>query len=135
MINRQDKRHNARVLALTNLFCYMFAEEDEVYPTVLFKEEVGNFDYDSPLYYDIYNGVKEHIEEIDQIITKHAPDWPISNISKVDLTILRIAIFEMFIQKNNESSIIVDEAVELAKEFGNDSSSKFVHGVLGAIKS
>lgn len=135
MINRQDKRHNARVLALTNLFCYMFAEEDEVFPTVLFKEEVGNFEYDDTLYYEIYNGVRENIDEIDNLISKHAPDWPISNISKVDLSILRIAIFEMFIHKNVESSIIVDEAVELAKEFGNDTSSKFVHGVLGAIKS
>lgn len=135
MINRQDKRHNARVLALTNLFCYMFAEEDELFPTVLFKEEIGNFDFENGLYYDIYNGVRENIEEIDEIISKHAPDWPIGNISKIDLTILRIAIFEMFIQKNVESSIVVDEAVELAKEFGNDTSSKFVHGVLGAIKS
>lgn len=135
MINRQDNRHNARVLALTNLFCFMFAEEEEIYSTILYKEEVGNIDYDSDLYYKLYNGVKESVEELDEQISEHAKDWPIKNISKIDLIILRIAIFELLIDKTNEPSIIIDEAVELAKEFGNDNSSKFIHGVLGSVIS
>ena len=75
------------------------------------------------------------MEEIDEKITEVATDWPIKNISKVDLIILRIAIFELIFDKSNEHSIIIDEAVELAKEFGNDNSSKFIHGVLGAVIS
>jgi len=135
MINRQDNRHNARVLALTNLFCFMFADEEELYSTLLYKEEAGNIDYDNNLYHKIYNGVKDNLEEIDEKITEVATDWPIKNISKVDLIILRIAIFELIFDKSNEHSIIIDEAVELAKEFGNDNSSKFIHGVLGAVIS
>jgi N utilization substance protein B len=113
----------------------MFAEEEEIYSTILYKEEVGNIDYDSDLYYKLYNGVKENIEEIDDQIKEYAKDWPIKNISKIDLIILRIAIFELLVDKSNEPSIIIDEAVELAKEFGNDNSSKFIHGVLGSVIS
>lgn len=135
MINRQDTRHNARVLALSNLFCFMFADEEELYSTLLFKEEAGTFNYDVDLYYRIYNGVKDNLEEIDEKIEANATDWPIKNIAKVDLIILRIAIYELVFENSKQTSIIIDEAVELAKEFGNDNSSKFIHGVLGAVIS
>ncbi len=135
MINRQDIRHNSRVLALSNLFCHMFAEEEEIYSTLLYKDEVGSFNYDNDLYYKIFNGVINNQPEIDSYITAHAPEWPINNIPKIDLIILRIAIFELMIDKTQEKSIIIDEAVELAKEFGSDTSSKFVHGVLGSVLS
>ncbi len=135
MINRQDIRHNSRVLALSNLFCHMFAEEEEIYSTLLYKDEVGSFNYDNDLYYKIFNGVINNQPEIDSHISAHAPEWPINNIPKIDLIILRIAIFELMIDKTQEKSIIIDEAVELAKEFGSDTSSKFVHGVLGSILS
>ena len=135
MINRQDIRHNSRVLSLSNLFCHMFAEEEEIYSTLLYKDEVGSFNYDNDLYYKIFNGVVENQPEIDSYISKNAPEWPINNIPKIDLIILRIAIFELMIDKTQEKSIIIDEAVELAKEFGSDTSSKFVHGVIGSILS
>jgi N utilization substance protein B len=135
MINRQDIRHNARVLSLTNLFCHLFAEEEELYSTLLFREEVGSFNFDNDLYTKIFNGVINNQTEIDEYIIKSAPEWPIGNIPKIDLIILRIAIFELMVDKTQEKSIIIDEAVELAKEFGSDSSSKFVHGVLGSVLS
>jgi N utilization substance protein B len=135
MINRQDIRHNARVLALTNLFCQLFAEEEEIYSTLLYREEVGSLNFDNELYYKIFNGVKDHQVEIDSYIEKNAPEWPLGNIPKIDLIILRIALFELVIDKSQEKSIIIDEAVELAKEFGSDNSSKFVHGVLGSALS
>jgi len=135
MINRQDIRHNSRVLALCNLFCHMFAEAEEIYNTLLYKDEIGSFNFDNELYYKIYNGVTQNLTEIDSYISQNAPEWPINNIPKIDLIILRIAIFELMIDKSIEKSIIIDEAVELAKEFGSDNSSKFVHGVLGSILS
>jgi transcription antitermination protein NusB len=113
----------------------MFAEEEEIYSTLLYKDEVGSFNYDNDLYYKIFNGVVENQPEIDSYISKNAPEWPINNIPKIDLIILRIAIFELMIDKTQEKSIIIDEAVELAKEFGSDTSSKFVHGVIGSILS
>jgi len=113
----------------------LFAEEEEIYSTLLYREETGSFDFDNDLYYKIYNGVTQNQPEIDELIEKNAPEWPISNIPKVDLVILRIALFELMIDKSKEKSIIIDEAIELAKEFGSENSSKFVHGVLGSVLS
>jgi len=75
----------------------------------------------------------QNIVEIDANITKWAPKWPIEKINKVDLAILRCAIWELLFQKNIPPKVIVDEAVELAKEFGTDTSSSFVNGCLGSI--
>ena len=135
MINRSDKRHNSRILALVNLFSYVFSEEEDLKTTMLFREEVGNLDYDNDLYQEIYNGVINNLTSIDNLIEDKTPDWPISNIPKIDLTILRIAIFELLWAQKNEPAVIIDESVEVAKEFGSENSSKFVHGVLGAISS
>lgn len=70
---------------------------------------------------------------IDQNITESAPEWPLERINKIDLAILRLAIFELLIQKKEPPKVIIDEAVELSKEFGSESSASFVNGVLGNI--
>lgn len=75
----------------------------------------------------------KHISEIDAIIHTDAPKWPIDKINKVDLAILRCAIWELLIQKTTPPKVIIDESVELAKEFGTDTSSSFINGVLGSI--
>ncbi len=71
--------------------------------------------------------------QIDTIIQTSAPKWPIDKINKVDLAILRCAIWELNFQKITPPKVIIDEAIELAKEFGTDTSSSFVNGVLGSI--
>jgi len=73
------------------------------------------------------------LPQIDKIIEKCAPDWPVQKLNKVDLAILRLAIFELNYDKKNPQKVIIDEAIELAKEFGTNKTSKFVNGVLGAI--
>lgn len=130
MTYKINLRHNSRIVALTTLFSYMFAEEEDIYPIGLFKDEYGNLEFDESFYEKIYKGVIENIEKIDKIISLTAPDWPLKNISKIDLVILRIGIFELEFLKENAKNIVIDEAVELAKKFGNDSSSKFINGVL-----
>jgi len=90
-------------------------------------------EYDEALREKIINGVIEHKEEIDALITKYAPQWPIQQMKLVDLQILRIAIFEGFTEKITPPKVAIDEAIETAKEFGGESSGKFVNGVLGAI--
>lgn len=72
--------------------------------------------------------------EIDEMITSAAPNWPIDNLNKIDLAILRLAIYELKYE-NTPPKVIIDEAVELAKEFGSESSSSFINGVLGTIYS
>lgn len=74
-----------------------------------------------------------HKEMIDSKIQQAAPDFPVEKINKIDLAILRLAAYELLIEKKEPQNVIIDEAVELAKEFGNDTSPAFINGVLGHI--
>ena len=88
-------------------------------------------------------GSSEQTSEIDTIITQlpaideaiytAAPEWPIDKISRVDLAILRLAVYELTIEKKEPPKVVIDEAVELAKEFGNPTSPGFINGALGAV--
>ena len=82
---------------------------------------------------DKYNNIVEKIEEIDAIISKTAKGWTLDRIGKVDLTILRLAIFEMKYDEDIPVNVAIDEAIELAKKFGQDESSSFVNGILANI--
>lgn len=73
-------------------------------------------------------------KEIDKLIAKNAPAWPIDQIASVDLATLRLAIWELLFKRNREPyKVVIDEAVEIAKEYGSESSGSFVNGVLGTI--
>lgn len=74
-------------------------------------------------------------EMLDKTIQEAAPDFPVDKINKIDLAILRLAAFELLIDKKEPQNVVIDEAVELAKEFGNDTSPAFINGVLGHILS
>lgn len=74
-----------------------------------------------------------HLTNIDKAIATAAPEWPTDKIAKIDLAILRLAAFELIIEKTEPPKVIIDEAIELAKAFGNENSPKFVNGVLGTI--
>ncbi len=81
---------------------------------------------------DIYvKKILENLDFIDNNIKEFASKFPIEKISRIDLSILRLAIFELLIEKKEPIKVIIDEAVELAKEFGGENSYKFINGVLG----
>lgn len=136
MKKANDPRHLSRELALQSLFSRDFVTD---------KDGIIDFDvselsaldeidaYNQELYTNLVEGVKDKQKEIDEIITKYAPQWPISQMKLVDLQILRVSIYEGFIAKITPPKVAIDEAIELAKEFGGESSSKFVNGVLGAV--
>ncbi|MBU2051908.1 MAG: transcription antitermination factor NusB [Patescibacteria group bacterium] len=71
--------------------------------------------------------------QIDQIIAKNAPDWPINKLNKVDLAILRLAIEELNNNKSTPPKVIIDEAIEIGKTYGTAKTPKFINGVLGSI--
>ena len=78
--------------------------------------------------------ITDEILNIDSQIIKFAPKWPIDKINRVDLSILRLSIWEILFSENKTpSKVIIDEAIEIAKEYGNDSSSSFINAVLGSI--
>ncbi|MDD4381981.1 MAG: transcription antitermination factor NusB [Candidatus Dojkabacteria bacterium] len=131
-----DPRHLARVLALQKLFSLDFNKdtsqiEELPLDDLVTLDEIE--EYNTELYEKIVSGVPENTETIDKMITQYAPQWPIAQMKLVDIQILRIAIFEGFIGKITPPKVALDEAIEIAKEFGGETSSKFINGVLGAI--
>ncbi len=77
--------------------------------------------------------ILEQKTTLDRHIQKAAPEYPVEKINKVDLAILRLAVYELLIEKKEPRSVILDEAIELAKEYGGDTSPAFVNGALGKI--
>jgi N utilization substance protein B len=84
---------------------------------------------------ELVDGVIKYKEKLDAQIHRYAPAWPIEQIAFIDRNILRLAIFEILIDNKIPVKVAINEAVELAKNFGGDSSSKFINGVLGAISA
>ena len=77
--------------------------------------------------------VWQHIGQIDKIIVRHAPAWPITQIAPIDLAVLRLAIWELIHDRKNPVKVVIDEAIEIAKSYGSDTSGAFVNGVLGSV--
>jgi len=132
-------RHLSRSIVMQSLFEWDFngAKNDAPIKEVLkrnineFAPGLGDFSFVESL----ADGVMEKRKEIDSIITKAAPEWPIDKISTVDRNILRIGLYELLFGKREEvpPKVAINEAIELAKTFGGENSGKFVNGVLGAV--
>jgi len=135
----QDSRHNARILALQQIFELYFHKQNldqndkntELFPINKILEEDEIKDYDKALFRELIEGMPVNEIQIDEIIEVLAPEWPIDKIATMDLQILRIAILEGFILNITPEKVAIDEAIELTKEFSNDQSRKFISGVLG----
>jgi N utilization substance protein B len=84
---------------------------------------------------NLVSGVLKHKIHLDDLIQKNATEWPVEQIAVIDRNILRIAIFEIAIDQGTPLKVAINEAVELAKLFGSDSSPRFINGVLGALVS
>jgi N utilization substance protein B len=134
-----SNRHLGRIIALQSLF-----EQD-------FRRAAGdaNFDLEGVLARNIgryqatvddkdfierlVRGVDKHEKELDAELQPVAPEWPIDQIARMDRVILRIGLFELKYEKDVPAKVVINEAVELAKAFGSENSSKFVNGVLGTL--
>jgi N utilization substance protein B len=82
----------------------------------------------------LVSGTIEHISEVDAMIKKHIINWDFERLNKVDLAVLRISTYPLMFQKDIHPSIIIDEAIDIVKEFGSDDSFKFVNAVLDSIR-
>ncbi|MBN2015757.1 transcription antitermination factor NusB [Candidatus Dojkabacteria bacterium] len=135
----QDPRHAARILALQKLFEQNFKKNQPENKRHLDFSETSLCSInrikkvDKELCENILTSVNKSYEKIDKVIAKLAPERPIDEVSRIDLQILRIAIAEGFVEKFTPNKVAIDEAIELAKEFGGEASSKFVNGVLGTL--
>ena len=131
-----SNRHLARTIALQTLFEWDFkghkkSDLDEIiqYNYKAFAPEFGDHSFTDK----IIRGVTDHLGEIDEYIKKFAPEWPLEQITNVDRNILRIGVYELVFDPDIPSKVAINEAIEVAKNFGGESSGKFVNGVLGSI--
>lgn len=82
----------------------------------------------------LISGTVENIKEIDDVIEKHLDNWDFSRLNKVDLAILRISVYPLLYQKDMHHTIIIDEAIDISKEYGSDDSYKFINAILDSIR-
>lgn len=97
---------------------------------LFFEEEDAAKEEDAVYVSDKYHKIREKLEEIDALLNEKAQGWDTTRMSKVDLTILRLAVYEITYDDSVPTGVAINEAVELAKKFGQDASSGFVNGVL-----
>jgi transcription antitermination protein NusB len=127
-------RHLARTLAMQTLYEWDFRTQESVHD--LLKSNLEATDHaedDGGFVQSLIDGVVEHKNDIDTLIEKAAPEWPLDQISVIDKSILRLATYELLYSNDVPPKVAIDEAVELGKTFGGDNSSRFVNGVLGSI--
>ncbi len=131
-----SNRHLARSIAMQALFEWDFRGKSEsTLPNIMERDlkEFGPGLAETEFAKKIIDEVKEHMEEIDKVIEQYAPQWPIDQITIIDRSVLRIGIYELKLNHEVPPKVAINEAIELAKNFGGPSSGKFVNGVLGAI--
>lgn len=128
-------RHLARAIAMQSLFEWDFnGKESDL--LALVERNLGEFGHelkDAEFAKQLALGVIQNLAQIDEVIVKNAPEWPIEQLDKVDKAVLRLGIFELMFLKDVPPKVAINEAVELAKSYGGESSSKFLNGVLGAL--
>jgi N utilization substance protein B len=128
-------RRRARAIALQVLYELDSAGHDAEAALAHLVADSGLSEDNAVFARNLVNGVVQNWEQIDQHIRKFAPAWPLEQIPIVDRNILRLAIFEVLLDNNVPVKVAINEAVELAKKFGSDSSSRFVNGVLGSVSA
>jgi N utilization substance protein B len=127
------KRRKARIIALKALYELDSVGHDlpEILARLL-EENPVPADV-AAFVQELVSGVLEHREEIDAVIRQKAPAWPLEQVAVIDRNILRLAIYEILINNRVPVRAAINEAVELAKSFGGESSPKFINGVLGSV--
>lgn len=130
-----SNRHQSRVLVLQTLFAWDFNKTQDN-PEKIFdytKENVASDNTDNDFARELLKSIVDNWKELNKTIVKYAPEWPLKQINIVDRNILRIGIYELTHNKELPPKVAINEAIELAKDYGSDSSSKFINGVLGTI--
>jgi len=130
-------RHLVRTIVLQSLFEWDFYNK-KVNLVDILERNMKRFgeDVDEPEFaWRIIKGIIEHLNEIDEVIKKAAPDWPLNQIALVDRNVLRIGLYELMYADKKEvpPKVAINEAIEMVKNFGGINSPKFINGVLGAV--
>lgn len=130
-------RHLIRSIILQSLYEWDFYKQQEELTKVI-ERNLAEFGagIDEPEFaWKLINGVISHMPEIDDIIRRAAPQWPLEQIPVIDRNVLRIGLYELLFADHNEipEKVAINESIELAKNFGGPNSGKFINGVLGTV--
>lgn len=127
-------RHLSRAIAMQTLYEWDFRNDDSD-PMAIADRNINAYEDDADREYveRIVQGVVSNLDSINEQITKVAPEWPIDQIATIDKAVLRVAIFELLYDNDVPPKVAINEAVELGKTFGSESTSRFVNGVLGTL--
>lgn len=133
-----SSRHLSRSIAMQSLYEWDFYGKKPRALKKIVERDIREFGpglKDVSLVWQLVDGVFNNLSKIDKIIEKAAPEWPIEQINLVDRNVLRIGLFELLYGKKDEvpPKVAINEAIELAKNFGGESSGRFVNGVLGTV--
>ncbi len=131
-------RHLSRSIAMQSLYEWDFWGKDEKKLDEIVEKNISEFGpglEGADFIWRLVRGTAEHISQIDKIIEKSAPEWPLEQITIIDRNILRLGLFELLFGDRAEvpPKVAINEAIELAKSFSGESSGKFVNGVLGTV--
>ena len=133
-----SNRHLGRIVVLQTLYEYEFrsqAQDSNVSLVEIVARNLSRYEDtigDKQFVQDLLNGIIEKQVELDSKLQPMAPEWPISQIARIDRNVLRMGLFELLYMKETvPPKVAINEAVELAKAFGSDNSSKFINGELG----
>ncbi len=131
-------RHLSRSIAMQSLYEWDFKGKDpNKFKKIIERniEEFGPGLEGTEFVWQIVNGVSENLNKLDKIIEKSAPEWPLDQITIVDRNVLRIGLYELLFGSRDEvpPKVAINEAIELAKTFGGESSGRFINGVLGTV--
>ncbi|MEK7139276.1 MAG: transcription antitermination factor NusB [Patescibacteria group bacterium] len=130
-----SNRHLARTVAMQSLYEWDFNGQTGAPRAILERNlaEIapGMEEREFPM--QLMAGVIENRAAIDQLITEYAPEWPLDKITTVDRNVLRVGIYELKFDSQIPAKVAINEAIEVAKAFGGESSGRFINGVLGAI--
>ena len=130
-------RHLSRSIVMQSLYEWDFSGKKANLEKIIEKniEEFGPGLEDKSFVWKLAVGIVEHIAKIDEVIEKAAPEWPIDQITIIDRNVLRLGLFELLYANKEEvpPKVAINEAIELAKNFGGESSGKFINGVLGTV--
>ena len=132
-----SSRHLSRSIVMQSLYEWDFSGKKLDLKKIVEKniKEFGPGLEDETFVWQLVTGVVEHLPKIDKIIEKAAPEWPIEQVTIIDRNVLRIGLYELLFGNKEEvpPKVAINEAIELAKSFGGESSGKFINGVLGTV--
>lgn len=132
-----SNRHLARSIIMQTLYQWDFrGKPTAAIPAMLeqtIREFGGGLEENRAYIEETVNGVIDRLPEIDEVVARYAPDWPIDQITIVDRNILRIGVYELKWNDSIPPKVAINEAIEVAKSYGGPSSGKFVNGVLGTL--